>query len=135
MIEIPSSIEGKSFHLYKLESTLKPMGYVIGGNWEYDHGYFDYKINDEQSYQYLRVPFTAIDGQLDSQNCTVKLGRPFLLSHEYQNGIDEAVRTAGTLNQFQEPQNPDAEFPNKYIDLGKSLVKELEDLLGQSNDE
>jgi hypothetical protein len=129
MIEIPSQLEGQSFNLYKLESTLKPIGYVIGGNWDYDHGYFDYKIDDEVGYQYLRVPFTAVDGQLDSQNTTVQLGRPFLLSHEYQIGIDNKVNDAGTLNQFQEPQDPDAEFPVKYIDLGKSLVKELEDVL------
>jgi hypothetical protein len=131
MIEIPSQLEGQSFNLYKLESSLKPIGYVIGGNWDYDHGYFDYKIDDEVGYQYLRVPFTAVDGQLDSQNTTVQLGRPFLLSHKYQIGLDDhvSVPDPGTLNQFSEPQDPDAEFPVKYIDLGKSLVKELEDLL------
>jgi hypothetical protein len=129
MIEIPSELEGKSFNLYKVESTLKPIGYVIGGNWDYDHGYFDYKIDDEVGYQYLRVPFKAVDGQLDSQNTTVQISRPFLLSHKYQIGLDDYVTSPGTLNQFSEPQDPDAEFPVKYIDLGKSLVKELEDLL------
>ncbi|KAA0545403.1 hypothetical protein FZW96_18735 [Bacillus sp. BGMRC 2118] len=133
MIEIPSQLEGQSFNLYRLESSLKPIGYVIGGNWDYDHGYFDYKIDDEVGYQFLRVPFTAVDGQLDSQNTTVQLGRPFLLSHKYQIGLDDHVRgiDPGTFNQFSEPQDPDATFPTKYIDLGKSLVKELEDLLEQ----
>ncbi|WP_077214420.1 YugN-like family protein [Bacillus dakarensis] len=126
MIEIPSKVEGRQFDLYKLEQYLKPLGYSIGGNWDYDHGYFDYKLNDENGYQFVRLPFRAVDGQLDSRNCTVELGRPFLLSHVYEVGIDEEVDDAGTLNQFQEPIDKDAEVPYQYIDAGKALVSELE---------
>jgi hypothetical protein len=132
MIEVPSTLEGHSFNLYKLEQELKPLGYDVGGNWDYDHGYFDYKIDDEVGYQFLRVPFKAVDGQLDSQNTTVEIGRPFLLSHKYQIGLDDYVSVwnkSASFNQFSEPQDPDAQFPVKYIDLGKSLVKELEELL------
>ncbi|WP_153126555.1 YugN-like family protein [Peribacillus tepidiphilus] len=129
MIEIPSQIEGKTFTLYDLEKMLKPAGYDIGGNWDYDHGYFDYKIDDKKGYQFLRIPFRAVDGQLDSRGVTVELGRPFLLSHEYQRGLDDnasAGSFSGSFNQFSEPQDPDATFPEKYIDLGKELVRELE---------
>ncbi|WP_442595820.1 YugN-like family protein [Neobacillus sp. D3-1R] len=132
MIEIESSIEGKKYDLFKLEQILKPLGYTIGGNWDYDHGSFDYKIDDEVGYQFLRIPFKAIDGQLDARNCTVELEKPFLLSHKYQIGIDdhaEIGNASATFNQFQEPQDKDASFPDKYIDLGKSLVKELEQTL------
>ncbi|UAL51616.1 MULTISPECIES: YugN-like family protein [Metabacillus] len=132
MIEIPSKLEGKSFKLYHLEQQLKPLGYSIGGGWEYDHGSFDYKIDDEAGYQFLRVPFTAVDGQLDSQNTTVKLTNPYLLSHKYQIGLDDNVRIGNvkaSFDQFQEPQDKDAEFPEKYIDIGKDLVKELEAVL------
>lgn len=31
MREIHSNIEGKQYHLFKLEQLLKPMGYTIGG--------------------------------------------------------------------------------------------------------
>ena len=87
MIELPSKVEGKQFDLFKLEQKLKPIGYSIGGNWDYDHGAFDYKINDhEESYQFLGYHLQRVDGQLDAQNCTVKLGRPFLLSHEFEAG-------------------------------------------------
>ncbi|APH03888.1 YugN-like family protein [Bacillus weihaiensis] len=129
MIEVPSSIENKSFQLYFLEQKLKPLGYVIGGNWDYDHGSFDYRIDSEVGYQFLRVPFTAVDGQLDAHNATVELGRPFLLSHKYQIGLDDHVHIgnfSASFDQFQEPQDKDASFPEKYIDLGKALVKELE---------
>jgi hypothetical protein len=133
MREIPSTIEGKQYDLYKLEQILKPLGYTIGGNWDYDHGSFDYKIDDEDGYQFLRVPFKSIDGQLDARNCTVQLQTPFLLSHMYQSGIDNERSDIGnasaSFNQFQEPVDKDASFPDKYIDLGKSLVKELESAL------
>ena len=131
MIEIPSKLEGKHFSLYRLEEELKPRGYTIGSNWEYDDGYFDYLIDDRVGYQFLRIPFTSIDGQLDSLGATVEIGRPLLLSHKYQRGLDEEADTgllSGMTNQFQEPVDKDASFPEEYIDLGKSLVQELEDL-------
>ncbi len=131
MRPIPSKIEGITAPLYQLERQLKPLGYTIGGNWDYDHGYFDYKIDDEDGYQFLRIPFEAVDGQLDTEQVTVQLGRPFLLSHLYQDGVDDSVETdmdglSASINQFQEPIEPDAKFPEKYVDLGKALVQELE---------
>ncbi|QED49131.1 YugN-like family protein [Cytobacillus dafuensis] len=132
MIEIPSEVEGKSYDLYKLEQVLKPIGYSIGGNWDYDKGSFDYKIDSKDGYQFLRLPFTAIDGQLDERGCTVALGRPFLLSHQYEEGLDDQTSTAvfsGSFNQFSEPVDKDARFPEEYVRVGKSLVKELESVL------
>ncbi|OAS87088.1 MULTISPECIES: YugN-like family protein [Metabacillus] len=129
MIEIPSKIDGQTVELYDLEQKLKPLGYSIGGNWEYDHGYFDYKIASEVGYQYLRVPFEATDGQLDSPNTMVQIGTPFLLSHKYQIGLDDHATIgnfSASINQFQEPQDKDATFPEKYIEIGKELVQELE---------
>jgi hypothetical protein len=134
VIELSSSVVGKQYDLFKLEQLLKPKGYAIGGNWDYDHGYFDYKLdNQEDGYQYLRLPFRAVDGQLDSRNCTVELQTPFLLSHEYQDDIDQdhsAIGNASALyNQFQEPKNKDAEVPSNLIDRGKALIQELETIL------
>lgn len=132
VIEIPSKVEGKHFDLYKLEQNLKPIGYSIGGNWDYDHGSFDYKIDDEVGYQFLRVPFKAIDGQLDDLSCTVEIGRPFLLSHKYQRGLDDHAYTgnfSASFDQFSEPVDKDASFPKEFIDLGKALVEELESIL------
>jgi hypothetical protein len=132
MIDIPSNVEGKQFDLFKLEQKLKPIGYSIGGNWDYEHGAFDYKLNDEEGYQFLRLPFSAVDGQLDEKNCTVELGRPFLLSHLYEGGLDDHASTgvfSGSVNQFQEPIDKDASIPDKIKDNGKALVKELESIL------
>ncbi|WP_160722341.1 YugN-like family protein [Bacillus sp. USDA818B3_A] len=132
MHEIPSKVEGKTFELFKLEQKLKPIGYTIGGNWEYDHGSFDYKLNDEDSYEFLRVPFTAVDGELDTRGCTVEIGRPYLLAHQYEYGIDEHGDTgnfSASLNQFQAPIDEDADIPSQYIDKGKKLVTELEKVI------
>jgi hypothetical protein len=132
MIEIPSKVEGKKFDLFKLEQLLKPNGYSIGGNWDYDHGAFDYKLNDEESYQFLRLPFKVIDGQLDKKNCTVELGRPFLLSHAYENNLDNDASNgvfSSTVNQFQDPTDKDASIPDKFLEVGKALVQELENIL------
>ncbi|MGN7943116.1 YugN-like family protein [Virgibacillus sp. 6R] len=132
MLEIKSRLEGKAFPLYELEQKLKPLGYDIGGNWEYDHGYLDYKIDSEVGYQFLRVPFQAINGELDTPGVVVQIGTPFLLSHKYQIGLDDHARignVSASFNQFQEPEDKDATFPNEYIENGKELVKQLEDTL------
>ncbi len=133
MIEISSQLEGKQFDLYKLEQRLKPEGYSIGGNWDYDHGYFDYKISDTDGYQFLRLPFQAIDGQLDSPNCTVELGKPFLLNHVYQSGLDDdhthADNSSAAFNQFQEPEDKDGRIPEQLREVGERLVQELESIL------
>ncbi|MGG0716028.1 YugN-like family protein [Robertmurraya massiliosenegalensis] len=132
MIEIPSSIEGGEYHLNDLERLLKPIGYTIGGNWDYDHGYFDYKMDDQEGYQFLRLPFQVVEGQLDSSVCTVKLGRPFLLAHEYEGGVDEEADVgnfSASFDQFQSPENKDAPIPDPFIDTGRVLVSELESIL------
>lgn len=132
MIQLPSALEGKDFNLYDLEQKLKPLGYSIGGNWDYDHGSFDYKINDDEGYQFLRIPFTAINGQLDSPGVIVKLGSPFVLAHVYERGIDEPAspgNMGGAFNQFAEPEDPDAQIKEKYLMSGKRLLEEVEKTL------
>ena len=36
-----------------------------------------------------------------------------------------------SFNQFAEPQDPDASFPEKYISLGEELIREAEEALLQ----
>lgn len=137
MIEIPSTVVGIQEHLYMLEEKMKPLGYSIGGNWDYDHGFFDYKIDDQDGYQFLRVPFTAIDGTLDAHGVMVELGTPFVLSHSYQGGIDEegAIgNLSASFDQFQTPKNPDAKVDERYVSIAKRLVRRLEQTLGKQRD-
>ncbi|MCM3457381.1 YugN-like family protein [Heyndrickxia oleronia] len=132
MYEIPTKIEGKQYSLYKLEEALKPIGYSIGGGWDYDQGYFDFKMANDEGYQFLRVPFTPVDGELDTRGVVVQLGKPFILNHVYQEAVDDEAGVgvaAASFDQFAEPKDRDGDIPKKYIDFGKELVRELEQIL------
>ncbi|SFM37877.1 YugN family protein [Salibacterium qingdaonense] len=130
MIEISSKVEGHRFVLHDLEKKLKPLGYAIGGGWEYDHGCFDYKMSGEGEYRFFRVPFEAVDGELDKKGVKVAVGRPFVLSHEYKRGPDHIEEPYNAVvNQFQTPQNKDAEVSEPWVEQGERLNKELEDML------
>jgi hypothetical protein len=124
LIPIQSNLEGHTYALFKLEEVLKPLGYSIGGNWDYDKGCFDYKVDEEDGYQFLRVPFTAVEGELDVPGVVVRLDTPYLLSHVYQDELDDQVNTlaagASGLDQFAEPQDADGNIKRKYIDIGKA---------------
>lgn len=133
LIPIHSRLEGQTFALFKLEEILKPLGYTIGGNWDYEKGCFDYKIDEENGYQFLRLPFTAVEGELDVNGVIVRLDTPYLLSHVYQDELDDEVNTftAGlsSFDQFAEPKDADGDMQAKYIDIGKAIVRELEEYL------
>ncbi|MGE6257584.1 YugN-like family protein [Heyndrickxia sporothermodurans] len=132
MYKIPSKIDGKQYQLYELEQILKPIGYSIGGGWDYDQGYFDFKMANDEGYQFLRVPFTPIDGQLDTRGVVVQLGTPFILNHVYQEEMDDHAgvgNAAAAFDQFAEPKDEDGDISKKYINYGKELVRELEHLI------
>ncbi|MEC5424903.1 YugN family protein [Virgibacillus sp. C22-A2] len=133
MVPLDSKIEQKIYSLYVLEELLKPEGFVIGSNWDYDNGHFDLKIDDKGIYYYLRIPFYAVAGSLDYPGVTVRLEKPFLLAHQYQgeNDVEGPMPgTAGSLiNQFQTPIDPDADVPDEYIAIGKELVQKIESLI------
>lgn len=131
MIEVQSVLENKEYSLYELEQKLKPLGYVIGGGWEYDHGYFDYKLDNNGTYLFVRLPFTAVDGELDTKGVNVRLGRPFLLAHQYEGNLDHDNEEDPNplFNQFAAPTEPDATFPAEWVATGKEYVRELEQVI------
>ncbi|WP_407271923.1 YugN-like family protein [Radiobacillus sp. PE A8.2] len=132
MIPVSSRLENKIFPLHELEKQLKPLGYDIGGNWDYNEGSLDYKMADDDGYQFIRIPFIAQDGQLDSPGATVKLGTPFILTHKYQAGVEDHADNGviqGSINQFQAPEDPDAEVPDKYVEKGQRLIEQVENIL------
>ncbi|MGG1574237.1 YugN-like family protein [Fictibacillus sp. NRS-1165] len=132
MIPLQSKLENEVFAFNELEDKLKQIGYTIGGNWDYDHGYFDYKLDDEVGYTFVRVPFTAYEKEIGDDGAMVTLGEPFLLAHKYQIGLDDNVSAgnlSGSLNQFSEPQNPDASIDEKWIGIGKKLIEKTESQL------
>ncbi|MRH44773.1 hypothetical protein GH741_19165 [Aquibacillus halophilus] len=132
MIPVTSDLENKVFPLYELEKQLKPLGYVIGGNWDFNEGSLDYRMSDEDGYQFIRLPFKAEEGMLDSPGAIVRLGQPFILTHVFQAGVEDHADNGviqGMINQFQSPVDKDAEVPEKYVEKGKRLIEQLEHLL------
>ncbi|MFD1040192.1 YugN family protein [Virgibacillus byunsanensis] len=132
MVPLDSEIEDKIYSLYVLEEKLKPEGFVIGSNWDYEKGFFDLKIDNKGIYYFLRIPFYAVAGSLDYPGVTVRLEKPFLLAHQYEKGYDEegiggALR--GSIDQFQSPTDPDANVPDEYINIGKKLMQKVENLI------
>lgn len=122
----------RTFFEIDLKEALKPLGFMIGDNWEYDHGYFDYKINEEDGYLFLRLPFAATKGSLDRRGVKVKFGTPFLLNHKYEAGLDEDTGKgvfSGFTNQFQEPVDKDDEIPEKYSELGYGLLRKAKEAI------
>lgn len=129
MRRLSSKLENKTFPLPLLETKLEAIGFSIGGGWDYDHGSFDYKVSDEDGYQYLRLPFIAVDGQLDSTGATVKFQQPFVLNHQYQADLDDFVNIGamtGSINQFQEPEDKDAQVSKQAYEKAKELLQEVE---------
>jgi hypothetical protein len=129
MKPIKSKIENEYIALNEAEEALKGLGFSYGGNWEYDHGYFDYKLDDEVGYTFLRIPFKATEGELDKRETVIQLGEPFVLTHKYQIGLDDNVgagSVSGSFNQFAEPQDPDATIDKKWLPIAADLVKKVE---------
>lgn len=134
MFVISSSIENMEQPFTELNQALKPFGFVLGGNWDYDHGSFDYGM-DESHKVWLRIPFQVTKGSLDGlqeeQNTIIQLGKPYVLKHVYQEGLDpEAeVNTYGALvNQFQKPADSDAEIEPMWIEKAKQVIAQIEQL-------
>jgi hypothetical protein len=132
MIPIESAVENQVFSLEDLETKLKPLGLVVGSNWDYDHGYFDYKMSNDGEYYFLRIPFRTEIGQLDEPGVMVRMGKPFVLGHQYKSGTDdEAVigNFTASINQFQTPSDPDSDVPEEYVNQGNQFIKNIEHAL------
>lgn len=133
MIQINSGIENQLFAFDDLENILKRLQFVIGGNWEYDHAFFDYKLeSDDEKYVYLRIPVSTEIGNLDEAGAQVRIGKPLVLAHRFESGIDhDGPQRAGMLNQFQTPEEKDADVDEIYIEQAKEIIKQVEQALLQ----
>lgn len=103
-------------------------------NWEYEYGYFDKQL-DEKAMVFLRLPIDTVSGQLDDPAAVVQFGKPFVLKHVYQTGSDPDIgfasgpAIAASFNQFQEPQDKDAQVEDDYVEMAKQIVRRLEQKL------
>ncbi|RXT08156.1 YugN family protein [Ammoniphilus sp. CFH 90114] len=120
MISVPSEIEGKVATYGEIEDAFNREGFVLGGNWEYDKGYFDAALErDGGETIYLRVPVEVMEGELDDGGARLRFHQPFLVRHvvhtrNFSDSIPLVDQLPGQLNtlvnQFQTPAEVDGDI-------------------------
>ncbi|MBA4492708.1 YugN family protein [Paenactinomyces guangxiensis] len=133
MITIDSTIEGVQSTFGEISDLLNPEGFHIGSGYTYEHGYFDKPLDweEEHGYRYyLRIPAFAVKGEIGHPKATIRLGKPFIIKHEFLTTNDHRgdIGIASALvNQFTEPlPTEDAEIDEKWISRGTSTVQLVE---------
>lgn len=135
MIPLQSKLENSEVNCEDVQSDIEMLGFVLGGNWDYDHGFFD-KALDDKNQVWLRLPFKVIEGQFDgekkAQDCVIRWGKPFVLRHVYEEGLDEdaTIHTYGGLvDQFQDPEQPDAPVGQESVKQAEGFLHKVEELV------
>jgi len=133
LIAIESKLTNRELDLAELQGALERLDFTLGGNWEYDRGCFDKRLDGEKQTVWLRVPFEVVHGRLDPDapepGTRVVVGAPFVLRHLYNPGDDHAAEfyTLGALvNQFQAPIDPDAAVADADVTKAKEVLQEVE---------
>jgi len=135
MITISSQVAGKQLAFDEMNQTSSGLGFMLGGNWDYDGGFFDQSLDTENKV-WLRVPFKVINGEISSEighsDAYIELSEPFVLNHIYNEGNDPSGDVgvfSASFNQFQAPIDPDAPVSNEWVEKGKHAVVRLEEAL------
>ncbi|MBO7745252.1 YugN-like family protein [Paenibacillus sp. MWE-103] len=135
MIPLESKLESSEKEFTEVRGMLEEHAFALGGNWDYDHGYFDRSL-DEERMVWLRVPFDVINGSIDEDtqdlDAKIKMGRPFVLKHVYNEGLDAEAHVSpigSLMDQFQEPVDADAEVESKWVAQAKKVLAEVEERL------
>lgn len=133
MKPLTSTLEEVQESFDSVRERLHEFDFTLGGNWEYDHGYFDHSLDGEAQKVWLRIPFQVMSGKLDGDteatNAVVQIGTPFVLKHVYNEGLDPEAEgeTVGALfDQFQDPLDSDASVEDKWVHQATDLLQRVE---------
>jgi hypothetical protein len=125
-----STLEDRKGQFAEIRQLLNKYEFQEGGNWDYDHGYFDRKLQDNPGYLFIRIPVFVERGAFGEDGAKVRVGMPFLLRHKYQRGLDDHVETNvianSAINQFSEPVDPDASIKQEDIKQGLEIIQRVE---------
>lgn len=132
MISLYSDLENREEGFVNLHHYLEQHEFALGGNWDYERGYFDRSL-DERNQVWLRIPFEVtrgtMDGETDESDAVIKLGRPFVLKHIYNEGEDPEARLSvpgALVDQFQTPLDEDAAIEPKWVEAAQSMLDKVE---------
>lgn len=133
MIPMESKLTGIETDYKTFKNSLEWQNFSLGGNWEYDKGCFDRRLDGEKQTVWLRIPFEVPNGSFDPANSDERtrltIGTPFVLKHQYNTGDDHdaSINTFGALvDQFQTPTNSDAPIDQQYVERARSVLLEVE---------
>lgn len=133
MIPIQSTIEGREVEFATMQQYLQSYQFNLGGNWDYDHGCFDRHLDEQARKVWLRIPFHVTRGHIDSEKenteAMIKIGKPYVLKHIYNEGLDaEAVPRVYTsvFDQFQDPLDKDAEVEQQWLNAAGEILRAVE---------
>lgn len=118
MIILPSRLKNTVVAYLHARSQLSSRGYVVGGNWEYEMGYFDYVLDDLTRTNYLRIPFYTCRGSIEDKNGVIRMGTPYLLSVYDKMGF-----------AYSYIEKDDQGMPASFIDKGLELLEQAEEAL------
>ncbi len=118
MIILPSRLKNTVVAYLHARSQLSSRGYVVGGNWDYEMGYFDYVLDDATRANYLRIPFYACKGSIEDKNGIIRMGNPYLLSEYDRMGLASSIR-----------EKNEQGMPASSINRGMELLEQAEEVL------
>jgi len=124
-----TALENKQVIFGEFKEFISQYGFEEGGGWEYDHGFFDRKLEDNPGYLFVRIPVLVVNGEFGQEEAKLRIGTPFVLRHKYQRGLDDYVfvdNSNASFNQFAEPQDPDASLKEGDVEKGRKIIEEVE---------
>jgi hypothetical protein len=132
MIPLQSDLTNHEEAFNQVSNHLHEFEFALGGNWDYEHGYFD-RYLDEDHRVWLRIPFEVthgvLEGDTDATDAIVCLGTPFVLKHIYNDGLDKEAQIhtyGGLIDQFQEPLDKDAPIEDEWVNKAKEMLGKVE---------
>ncbi|MGG0655884.1 YugN family protein [Rummeliibacillus pycnus] len=132
MIQFESRIEGIKTEFGYIRDIFEPFGCSFCSNFEYHEGKFDsilYRKDGETIY--LRIPFKVIDGELDHYSAYIQFGRPYVIKHVVNLGLDydenSLMTVSAGLSQFQDPLDKDGEIRDKsrWVKAGEEKIEHI----------
>ena len=118
MIILPSRLKNTVVAYLYARSQLSSRGYDVGGNWDYEMGYFYYVLDESTRTNYLRIPFYACRGSIEDKNGVIRMGNPYLLS------VYDKMGLASSINEKDERG-----VPASSINRGMELLEQAEEVL------
>lgn len=109
-------IQGKTVLFSDLESVMRTLEMIRGGQWDYERVTYDHKFENRNTgdIYYLRIQGVAVKGELEQPDAEIQLMTPILGHYYYPHGVEY-----------------DEEFPTVLVQKCKEKLNQLKELLDE----